>query len=46
VPLLSNPCFAQFSQQIGLVSLDASDDELKAYGAGLLSSFGELKVIF
>jgi phenylalanine-4-hydroxylase len=91
VPLFADPDFAQFSQEIGLVSLGAPDEfikqlatvsssflasicvnrslndniflaniqlywftvefgvcmqdgEMKAYGAGLLSSYGELQV--
>ncbi|CAK9010842.1 unnamed protein product [Durusdinium trenchii] len=65
VPLFANPAFADFSQEIGLASLAATDEDVaklaavywftvefgllregedvKAFGAGVLSSFGEME---
>ncbi|OXB83602.1 UNVERIFIED_CONTAM: hypothetical protein H355_011421 [Colinus virginianus] len=46
VPLFADPSFAQFSQVYWFTvefGLCKEGDSLKAYGAGLLSSFGELQ---
>lgn len=68
VPMLTCQEFCDFSQQIGMASLEATDEDIvklarcywfsvefglckegadiKVYGAGLLSSFGELQHVF